>query len=66
MVQNDNSQISTRFAKLTMVLENAAGIASEGQQNGLEHELFKELIEGLDDALTQAKAHLEWLRGHLS
>ena len=59
MFQNDDSEIGTRFAKLTRTLENAAGVASEGQQNGLEHELFKELIEGLDDALTQAKAHLE-------
>lgn len=66
MVQKDDSEISTCFAKLTMALENAAGVASEGQQNGLEHELLKELIEELDEALARAKAHLEWLRRHFA
>lgn len=65
MGQIDDREICTRFAKLTMVLENAAGVASEGQNEPLLQELGKDLIAELEVALATAEEHLRWLRQRL-
>lgn len=56
------TDIGADFAELTAILEDAAGIAAEGQNAVLEPDVLHVLANRLDQTLTEASAVLSRIR----
>ncbi len=58
----DLDVITLQFARLTMELENAASLASDGQSPSHEAEAYSTLVDEIATALIDAQHQLERLR----
>lgn len=66
MTDADRSQISLAFAEITMALENAANLASQGQNPSLPVANFLEIAEELQTEISKTLRQAHVLRKQLA
>lgn len=62
METNDREWLSDRFARITMLLETAAGLASQGQCTQLDPGDYAQIMDELGSITGQVTRDLERLR----